>query len=370
MTQRPVPLDEMPIHQAPLSMARAVHSDRNFYDRCYFNAHDRTGDVFLVTGWGVYPNLGVKDAFVSVRAGDVQHTLRLSDAVDVRGTQQQVGAYRVEVLEPLRRLRLVCDHPDLGVDLTWEGSFDAVLEPRHVMLDVLGSRPTLDAQRFAQVGTWEGSIDAGGRSWQVTPDTWVGSRDRSWGIRPSGEAEPPGRAAGEEFAGFWWLYVPLRFEDHMLVVMAQEDGNGHRFYNDATRVWADGRIEQLGWPRAEFRYRSGTRHPEVCTLHMATPDGKPVVVEVETLGFMPLHIGCGYGGDPEWTHGAWRGRDWSEHREFDYTDPELQGRIPWGVVDHVARATCDGQTGYGLFEHASVGRHDPTGFADLFAVAP
>lgn len=32
----------------------------NFYDRCYYNAHDRTGDIFVITGLCYYPNLGVK----------------------------------------------------------------------------------------------------------------------------------------------------------------------------------------------------------------------------------------------------------------------------------------------------------------------
>ena len=58
----PVPLDEYPVHQVPLSMRHMATSDRNAYDRCYFNAHDRSGEVFLVTGMGVYPNLGVIDA--------------------------------------------------------------------------------------------------------------------------------------------------------------------------------------------------------------------------------------------------------------------------------------------------------------------
>ena len=53
-------------------------SDRNFYDRSYFNAHDRTGDIFLITGIGYYPNLGVKDAFVLVRRGDEQTAVHLS----------------------------------------------------------------------------------------------------------------------------------------------------------------------------------------------------------------------------------------------------------------------------------------------------
>ena len=46
-----------------------------------------------------------------------------------------------------------------------------------------------------------------------------------------------------------------------------------------------------------------------------------------------------------------------------------QREIPWGGTDHLARATLDGQRGYGVFEHGTVGRHLPTGMADLAAVA-
>jgi hypothetical protein len=39
------------------------------------------------------------------------------------------------------------------------------------------------------------------------------------------------------------------------------------------------------------------------------------------------------------------------------------------VTDHLARARFGGEEGWGLFEHASMGRHDPSGFADWAAVA-
>ena len=113
----PSPLDELPVHQAPLSMARVATSDRNFYDRCYLNAHDRTGEVFLVGGVGVYPNLGVRDGYVSVRVGDVQHTLRASDALDQRTAEQAVGPFRVEVLDPLERIRFSCQSDEMSADL-------------------------------------------------------------------------------------------------------------------------------------------------------------------------------------------------------------------------------------------------------------
>ena len=108
----PVPLDEFPIHQVPLSMRYVATSDRNFFDRWYFNAHDRTGDVFLITGMGVYKNLGVIDAFATVRIDERQLTVRSSDAYEDRLLNAAVGPLRVEVIEPLQKIRVVCDAAD------------------------------------------------------------------------------------------------------------------------------------------------------------------------------------------------------------------------------------------------------------------
>ncbi len=351
-------------------MAYTETSDRNFYDRCYFNAHGRSDDMFLITGLGVYPNVGVTDAFALVRKGDQHRSVRMSDAIGERSLDARVGPYRVEVIEPLRRIRLVCDTAEhgLGFDLTWEGSFDCIDEPRHI--NRAGNRVILDGCRFAQVGTWAGTIHLDGRDIAVEPDVWVGCRDRSWGIRPTGETEPPGRNGDEPREGFWWLYVPLRFDDYSLIVIAQEDPDGTRTLNAASRVWADGHHEQLGWPDVDITYRSGTRIPEGAVLHLRTADRRPVTVEIEASNGVALHIGGGYGADPDWAHGVWRGRDWLESATYDLTDPAIAGRVPFGVVDHIGHATCDGAEGWGLFEHASVGRHDPTGFKDFLSVAP
>jgi hypothetical protein len=164
--------------------------------------------------------------------------------------------------------------------------------------------------------------------------------------------------------------VPLRFDDFAVIVIVQEQPDGFRTLNDARRIWADGRVEQLGWPRVDITYRSGTRHPERAVLHLTQADGRPLDIEVETRTFVALAVGAGYGGDPDWTHGQWRGRGWLDSATYDLTDPGIVARIPFGVLDHVARATCDGAEGWGMFEHGTMGRHDPSGFADWGAVAP
>jgi hypothetical protein len=106
------------------------------------------------------------------------------------------------------------------------------------------------------------------------------------------------------------------------------------------------------------------------TLHCTEPDGTPLVIEVDTLGFAGLNTGAGYGGDSEWLHGSWRGPKWVESATYDFTDPAVAARMPWGVVDHVARATMGDHVGFGLFEHGTIGRHAPSGFTDLGSVAP
>ncbi len=161
-------------------------------------------------------------------------------------------------------------------------------------------------------------------------------------------------------------------------MIVQELSDGTRVLNEAVRIWpaSTGRPpEQLGWPDIEIHYRPGTRHPESAVLHMTQRGQRHVKVELQTLGFIPLHVGAGYGGDPTWSHGSWKGAGWVDGVSYDYDDPEVAARIPFGVLDHVAAAVFTGSDGikvkgYGVFEHGTFGRHDPSGFltdADVWA---
>ena len=64
-----------------------------------------------------------------------QSTLQLSGSLGDDRLNQRVGPYRIEVVEPLRRLRLLCEPGELGIglDLVWTGSFPAIDEPLHTL---------------------------------------------------------------------------------------------------------------------------------------------------------------------------------------------------------------------------------------------
>ena len=69
--------DDYPVHQLPEPIATAG-TDRNFYDRYFFNGYAPDGSTFFACALGVYPHLNIMDAAFSVIDGGVQRNLRAS----------------------------------------------------------------------------------------------------------------------------------------------------------------------------------------------------------------------------------------------------------------------------------------------------
>lgn len=59
-------------------------------------------------------NLGVMDGFATVRHGNTQRSAWFSDALESHSLELAVGGYRIEVIEPLRSLRVVCEPVPAG----------------------------------------------------------------------------------------------------------------------------------------------------------------------------------------------------------------------------------------------------------------
>ena len=165
----------------------------------------------------------------------------------------------------------------------------------------------------------------------------------------------------------------MAFDDFGIVVIIQEAPDGFRSLNDCTRIWRDGRVEQLGWPRVKIHYRSGTRIPTGATIE-ATDAAARRCASMWSRNCRCRSTSAAATAATRTGSTAWKGEKFTERLTYDMTDPAIIGRSGFGVIDHVGRAVChDGDKtseGWGLFEHGALGRHDPSGFADWLTVAP
>ena len=350
--------DDYPVHQAAETVRHVTTGDRNFYDRYYFNCHSNDGEAFLIFGLGQYPNLAVEDAFACVVSGDTHRVVRASRELGDR-MDTSVGPMRVEVIRPLHELRIVCEPSDespIAFDLTWVGAMPAFEEPRQYIRRY--GRTVFDSMRLAQTGRWTGSITNGDRTFEVTPDTWWGTRDRSWGIRPVGEEEPAGIRTEGQMVGMW-NYAPMQFEDHSILYICNEHDDGSRELEEAVRIWADPGRAPVGRGRRERGGVTprGPRHIERSTLSFPDAPGGGFDVAVTPLMDCWLMMGTGYGLEADWRHGMYQGPLVVQGVEVDYvTDRD---RL-FGLVDQVARfeqagGASSGSVGYGLHEFFFIG---------------
>ena len=367
-------MDEFLAHQTPQTFDQVFTSDRNFYDRYYFNLHPKSGDLFVVFGMGQYPNLGTTDAFVCIVHKGKQRVLRCSRELGSDRMDTSIGPFRVEVVQPLQKIRIVCDDNEHGIafDLMFAGTAPAVEEPRTVMRKY--ARTTMDTSRYTQMGCWEGQLTVAGETFEVTSQDYLGVRDHSWGVRPVGESEPMGININEYVGkyGFFHMWAPLQFEDYQLKVFIEENAEGERLVEECVRIDSHekgGAVTHLGTPRHCIKYRSGSRELESAELAFADENGNELTVSATALTCAYLAAGTGYYPNPEWVHGQYHGAFKMELREYDIASAEARNTLGPLYETLVRFELSTGEVTYGMFENMSIGHHDPYEFDSFEAVA-
>lgn len=368
------PFDDYPIHQTSAPLAQPASGDRNHYDRYFFNGYDRDGDLYFAAAMGRYANRSVLDAAFSVVSGGVQRSVHASCRAPLDPADTACPPIRVEVVEPLRVLRLVVDDAAHGVgcDLTWRARTVAVEEDRFHR--TAGTRTVMDYTRLTQFGTWEGWVRTGDREVTVEPDRFLGSRDRSWGIR--GVGEPEGGAPATSLPQFFWLWAPLNFEDGASHFDVNEDARGGRWHQTALRVplLPDGAspadpgglvhsaepMRAVDW---HIDWEPGTRRAQRAALTFTPWNEDPSTIELEpVLTFQMLGIGYFH---PEWSHGVWKGESASAVDELVLAD--LDPVAPQHVhVQQLVHARWGDRHGVGILEQLAIGEHAPSGLHGLF----
>ncbi len=104
--------DDFPIHQTAEPIAYAG-TDRNFYDRYFFNGYQPDGTEFFAIAFGVYPQLNIADAHFSVIRDGVEHLI-LVHAHRVFDDVIYLGSVVLSVAQPVLPPRDPEGDPPLG----------------------------------------------------------------------------------------------------------------------------------------------------------------------------------------------------------------------------------------------------------------
>jgi hypothetical protein len=365
--------DEYMIHQTAEPVTQPDPSDRNFYDRYWFNGYSRNGDCTFEVGFGLYPNRLVMDAHLTVVLDGRQHAFHASRRAPHERAEMNVGPLSIEIVEALRQVRVRLDDNETGIsaDLTFVARTAPHQEPRNVMYD--DGRLIMNTTRYTQMGNWKGHVSASGTRVDVDPARWPGTRDRSWGVRPVGEPEAgaPGKLTTEP--GVYWVWCPLMFDDFSSQFGTFEDRDGtptqlsaHLLpvYDSPDDIPSgdDPGTELIQTVSHRIHWKPGTRCPERAEFDLLRPGGESLHIELEPM--IRLHLlGIGYQ-HPEWGHATWKGEEAIAGESWSLDDMDLLD-YKHIHVHNICRARVGNLEGIGTLETICFGRHDPSGFKEL-----
>ncbi|MFZ9628977.1 MAG: hypothetical protein ACO3C1_06450 [Ilumatobacteraceae bacterium] len=355
--------DDYPVHQTSAPIAHAATPDLNHYDRYFFNGYSNDGDLYFGAALGVYPNRHVADAaFSVVRGGRQVSVFRSQRAPLDRAAATDLGAIRIDVVQPLHELRITVEAPEHGVraQLTFESRSPAIEEP-HFFRRV-GVRPFFDYTRLTQFGSWYGWIELDGERLGV--DSLWGSRDRSWGIRPVGEAAPSGAPVG--LPQFFWLWAPVNFESCSTHFDVNDDGDGRRWHETGAIARVGAEPEMMRTVDWRVTWRPGTRWASSFEYDLIAWDGS-----TSTVRLTPRHEfmmrGIGYG-HPTHAHGTWQGESVTagERLDLPVDDPcsRLHVHVQAFCIAELLHADGRTEHGCGILEQLAIGPH-PTGLTGI-----
>lgn len=361
--------DDYPIHQFSLPVATPATSDRNFYDRYYFNGYSRDGKAYFALTLGVYPALNLIDAAFMVQRDGRQRSIFASRHLNCERLDSRVAPIEVKVLEPLHKLMARVEKNEHGIAAELVATGRTPLFDEGRMTQAFGPRILMDSTRATQNVDWQGWIELDGE--RIDVQGWIGTRDRSWGIRPLGARDPQPSAPMAE-PQLHWLWGPLHFDDYCLHFHNMDDAQGESWHRAcALAPVGGGEALKIRDVDILLAYRSGTRLIAKGELRGRLPDGGALRIE-----YFPDEIvymqGAGYN-HPTWGQGTYHGEHAVHYQTLNVRelDPNSIEQIH---VQHLARGVVhlpDGSVreGRGILEQIVIGPHAPSGFKEFFDVA-
>jgi hypothetical protein len=282
----------------------------------------------------------------------------------------QVGPFRIEIVEPLRRTRVILDDNESGIacDLTFSARTSPIEEARQILW--AGHRRWMDATRFDQFGRWTGVVRHPDR--EFTVDDWHGTKDRSWGIRPVGERDVGGAPTMPN--GIFFLWAPLIWDDHVSHAIFFDGPSGEpfvregieaRLYDAESDIPSDltNTDERMATAAHRVTYHPGTRLAATAEIDLVRLGGETRTISLDpVLRFQMKGLGYGH---PHWKQGAWQDELATGGESFD--PAELDLLTPENIhVQQVVTASDGDRTGIGVLEQILIGPYAPAGLTEWF----
>jgi hypothetical protein len=353
-----VGFDEYPLHQVTASFAGVAGSDPSWNDGHYVCLADQAGSVSLTSNLRLYSNNDVMDGFVCIRHQGRQHNIRVSRRLRPAVDELRVGPLRVEILEPMRALRLVLDENAFGIslDVTCRGTTVPYEDPSEVTR--IDGRLVSERMTYELTGKCDGWVQVEGTRHDLSPATSSFFRNHSWGFQ-AGRGGPklyaaPAAHAKRRVPGVrqWVLFdMPEHGGFYFL------DASGRAASGKGALLYAD-RVVPVTNVESDLRFHPGERRLHSGSFRLTDADGGERAYEVEDLGWVYNQGGGYFGGfDDGLGQGVYRGDYHEEGEVWDVSHPtevvDSTGRrfeFEHAWAENFTRLTSVGQTGLAHFE--------------------
>jgi hypothetical protein len=329
--------DEFICHQIVSTFDHVETSAREWTERIWFSAHDISGRFHLVAGFGYYPNRNIIDAFSCFAVkGETQHNVRASRELRPQIDEVKVGPFSYQVVEGLKKVR--CALGDNEHDLSYEIDFEGTMPAREEEPQFARVRGRVEEniKRYVQVGRPSGWIRAGGRTYQISKDKWLGylfsfgiMQFDKWGatyhLRESWEGKPLHFSGG--------VFYPYGGQKEELKLVSMEH---------------------------DFQFRPDIRQIKSGRTIFNAADGSKIEVSMRPLSVCYLKAG-GYFGYQGFVHGLWMGPYFIDSIKLDLTDQSVVREVSF-LDDVMCQMRCGNEVGYGIIELVVIGKYPKYGY--------
>ena len=344
-------------HQIVDTFAAVGSTDLSWTEKVCAMAAARDGSLQLGFGLGKYTNRDVIDGYGGISRGVEQITVRASRRLSSDPERTVIGPLRYEVVEPLHKIRFILE-PNTCQPIAFDWLFEATVapqvEPRAQIYRTY--RLASDLVRWHQTGVCSGWVEVDGRRTEMTPDTWVSTRDHSWGPRwdvgiPLADLVP---SDPFEHASFRFIWCPVymerpdgsRYALFLRYEIFHAPGLEHKGV-DAAVEYPDGHVDRIVDIIPELTFDPRNRRLRGGTLHCTMADGSARPLQVKAVSDTGFHLGTGlYFGFDGHHHGEWRGEIHVDgERIADCSTPETARRVHQirDTVIHVVDPVGGGQ---------------------------